>query len=132
MARHTATPFAKAFTDRIHLGLDLRGGVHLILKVKVGEAVATETDNTVGRIQQDLKTANLGFTQVYKPDPTKPELVKVEGVTPANASAVRSALDNKYSNEYDIAGSGTDGILHADDEAIDRVGAGREDGSAGD
>jgi preprotein translocase subunit SecD len=108
---HTPTSLAKAFTDRIHLGLDLQGGVHLILKVKVGEAVATETDNTVGRIQQDLKTANLGFTQVYKPDPTKPELVKVEGVTPANASAVRSALDNKYSNEYDIAGSGTDGIF---------------------
>jgi preprotein translocase subunit SecD len=106
---HTPTPLAKALTDRIHLGLDLRGGVHLILKVNVLEAVSTETDNTVGQIQQDLKTANLTFTQVYKPDPTKPELVKVEGVSPASASAVRSTLDNKYSNEYDLAGSGTDG-----------------------
>jgi preprotein translocase subunit SecD len=108
---HPATPLAKALTDRIHLGLDLRGGVHLILKVNVLEAVSTETDNTVGRIQQDLKTANLTFTQVYKPDPTKPEVVKVEGVTPANASTVRSTLDNKYSNEYDISGSGTDGTF---------------------
>ncbi len=105
----TPKPLAQAIQDRIHLGLDLRGGVHLILKVKVEEAVGTETDNTVGRIQQDLKTANLGFTQVYKPDPTKPEVVKVEGVSPANATAVRSTLDNKYSNEYDVAGSGTDG-----------------------
>lgn len=106
---HTATPLAKAFADRIHLGLDLRGGVHLILQVKVAEAVSTETDNTVGRVQQDLKTANLGFTQVYKPDPTKAEVVKVEGVSPANANAVRSTLDNKYSNEYDVTGGGTDG-----------------------
>jgi preprotein translocase subunit SecD len=106
---HTPTPLAKALTDRIHLGLDLRGGVHLILQVKVEEAVGTETDNTVGRIQQDLKAANLTFTQVYKPDPTKPEVVKVEGVSPANATAVRSTLDNKYSNEYDLSGSGTDG-----------------------
>ena len=70
-----------------------------------------DRDNTVGRIQQDLKTANLTFTQVYKPDPTKPEVVKVEGVSPANASSARSTLDNKYSNEYDIAGSATDGSL---------------------
>jgi preprotein translocase subunit SecD len=108
---HPATPLAKALTERIHLGLDLRGGVHLILKVNVLEAVSTETDNTVGRIQQDLKTANLSFTQVYKPDPTKPELVKVEGVSAANASTVRSTLDNRYSNEYDLAGSGTDGTF---------------------
>ena len=88
----TGKALLDAMGKRIHLGLDLRGGVHLILKVNGQEAVATETDNTVGSVQQDLKTANLGFTQVYKPDPTKPEVVKVEGVSPANASAVRTAL----------------------------------------
>ncbi len=56
-------------TKRIHLGLDLRGGAHLILQVVVAEAVNAETDNTVGRVQQDLKAANLSFSQVYKPDP---------------------------------------------------------------
>jgi preprotein translocase subunit SecD len=59
----------RAITKRIHLGLDLRGGAHLILQVVVSEAVSAETDNAVGRVQQDLKTANLTFTQVYKPDP---------------------------------------------------------------
>ena len=58
-------------TKRIHLGLDLRGGAHLILQVVVSEAVSAETDNTVARIQQDLKTANLTFSQVYKPDPSQ-------------------------------------------------------------
>ena len=61
-----------ALSSRIHLGLDLRGGAHLILQVVVSEAVSAETDNTVGRIQQDLKAANLTFSQVYKPDPAKP------------------------------------------------------------
>ena len=56
----TGKALLDAMGKRIHLGLDLRGGVHLILKVKVEEAVATETDNTVGSVQQDLKTANLG------------------------------------------------------------------------
>jgi preprotein translocase subunit SecD len=104
----------EAMSSRIHLGLDLRGGAHLILQVVVKEAVNGETDNVAARIQQDLKTANLTFSQVYKPDPLrpdgtgKPEVLRVEGITPANTSAVRSLLDTKYSNEYDLTGGGSD------------------------
>jgi preprotein translocase subunit SecD len=101
----------EALSSRIHLGLDLRGGVHLILQVVVSEAVGEETDNTVAQIQQDLRKANLTFSQVDKPDPTKPELIRVEGITPGGSSAVRSLLDAKYSNEYDLSGSGTDNAL---------------------
>ena len=75
-----------AMSKRIHLGLDLRGGVHLILQVMVAEAVSADTDNTVGRVQQDLKAANLTFSQVYKPDPSKPEIIRVEGVRRARAA----------------------------------------------
>src|ERR1035441_8452292 len=98
--------FTEAIGNRIHLGLDLRGGAHLILQVVVSEAVSAETDNTVGRIQQDLKAANLSFTQVYKPDPTKPTVIRVEGTSQASASTVRSTLDTKYSTEYDLTGGG--------------------------
>jgi len=98
----------KALTDsltkRIHLGLDLRGGVHLILQVVVSEAVNAETDNTVARIQQDLQTAKLTYSQVYKPDPARPDVIKVEGTDPTKSSAVRSTLDAKYSTEYDVSG----------------------------
>jgi preprotein translocase subunit SecD len=96
-------------TRHIHLGLDLQGGVHLILQVQVKEAVNTETDNTLARIEQDLKAAKVSFSQVTKPDPNKPELIRIEGVSPTQSSAAREVLDNKYSNEYDIAGSGADG-----------------------
>jgi preprotein translocase subunit SecD len=78
------------------------------LQVVVSEAVNAETDNVVTQIQQDLKTANLTYSQVYKPDPAKPETIRVEGATPANASAVRSLLDTKFSSEYDLAGGGSD------------------------
>ncbi len=110
----------KALTDsitkRIHLGLDLRGGAHLILQVVVAEAVSAETDNTVARLQVDLKAANLSFTQVYKPypitrpdDPTaKPEVIRVEGTTQAQSATVRTTLEDKYSNEYDVTGGGAD------------------------
>jgi preprotein translocase subunit SecD len=104
----TGKALTESLTKRIHLGLDLRGGAHLILQVVVSEAVNAETDNVVGRIQQDLKKANLSFTQVYKPDPTKPQLIRVDGTAAAKATTVRSTLDAKYSNEYDLSGGGAD------------------------
>ncbi len=101
----------EGMTNRIHLGLDLRGGVHLILQVVVAEAVSDETDSAVGRIQQDLKAAHVTFSQVYKPDPLKqdgsgkPELIRIEGTSADQAGAIRTLLDSKYSTEYDVNGS---------------------------
>ena len=93
----------EALTNRIHLGLDLRGGAHLILQVEVKEAVSAETDNTVASLQQDLKKANIPFGRIYKPDPNRPTVVTIEGVAPASAGTVRSTLDSKYDNEYDVS-----------------------------
>ncbi len=100
----------ESMTKRIHLGLDLRGGAHLILQVVVSEAVSAETDNLVGRIQQTLKAANIPFSQVIKPDPKQPQIVRVDGVAAAKAGDARSLLDSKFSNEYDLAGGSDTGF----------------------
>jgi preprotein translocase subunit SecD len=101
-------PLLSQLTEHIHLGLDLQGGVHLIYQVQVKEAVNGETDNTVARLEQDLKTAKVAFSQVVKPDPNRPEAIRIEGVNPTQSSAARSLLDSKYSGEYDIASGGSD------------------------
>ena len=95
----------KAISNRIHLGLDLQGGAHLILQVQVSDAINDETDNAMQDIQQTMKKANLSFSQVYKPDPKKPDVIRIEGTSPAQSDAVSSLLQgNKYSNEYDLSG----------------------------
>jgi preprotein translocase subunit SecD len=100
-------PLLSELTQHIHRGLDLQGGVHLILQVQVKEAVNTETDNSVARVEQDLKTAKLTVSQVSKPDPAAhPEKIQIEGINPTQSTAVQSLLDSKYSNEYDISGGG--------------------------
>ncbi|MGA2907240.1 MAG: protein translocase subunit SecD [Terracidiphilus sp.] len=99
-----------AISSRIHMGLDLQGGAHLILQVQVSEAVNAETDNTVQEIQQDLKKANLTFSQVFKPDPNKPDAIRIEGTNQAQSDAVDTLLSgNKYASEYDVSG-GSDNI----------------------
>ena len=93
-----------SITKRIHLGLDLQGGAHIILQVQVQEAVSAETDDTAGQIQQALKAGNIAFSQIIKPNPKQPEVITVEGTPAARNSDVQSLLDSKFSNEYDVAG----------------------------
>jgi preprotein translocase subunit SecD len=91
-----------ALTDRIHLGLDLKGGIHLVLQVMVQEAVSAETDNAVARVQADLQQG--GFpAHVFKPDPKKPELIQIQGTPADKAGDVRSLLDSRYSAQYTVA-----------------------------
>ena len=55
--------------DRIHLGLDLKGGTHLILQVQVNDAVNGDSDRAVERLKEDLRTHKINYTDISKPDP---------------------------------------------------------------
>ena len=52
--------------QNIHLGLDLRGGTHLILQVQVNDAVNAETDQTIERLKDALKKKNITFGDILK------------------------------------------------------------------
>ena len=101
----------QAITQRIHLGLDLRGGAHLILQVVVKDAVNAETDNTVARIEQAMNDNRLTFSQVLKPDPNTPQMIRVAGVDPTQSSKVSSELSDRFGTEYDIASNSNDHSL---------------------
>lgn len=65
------TSFAKArenFTDRIRLGLDLKGGTHLILQVQTREAIKQFTDQTLDRLRKELNDNGVRFEDIREPD----------------------------------------------------------------
>jgi preprotein translocase subunit SecD len=62
----------EAMTKRIHLGLDLRGGAHLILQVVVLEAVKRRNRQHRGAHPAGSEDGQPELSQVYKPDPAKP------------------------------------------------------------
>ncbi len=90
-----------ALTQKIHLGLDLRGGTHLVLQVQVQEAVSAATDNDAARIQTDLQSNNAAATSVV-PDPQHPDTIQIAGTPPDRAGDIRTLLNNKYSTQYDV------------------------------
>ena len=92
-----------ALTNRIHLGLDLRGGTHLILQVMVPEAVGATADNDVTRLQSDLHDVNATGAVPTRPDAARPDVVKVLNVPADKDGAVRSMLEDHYGQQYDIS-----------------------------
>jgi preprotein translocase subunit SecD len=93
----------QSVSKRIHLGLDLQGGAHLILQVQVQDAINDDTNNTVQEIEQAMRKANLTFSQVMKPDPKRPEVIRISGTSPVQSNSVSTLLNGTaYSNEYDV------------------------------
>ena len=63
--------------EKVRLGLDLKGGVHLVLRVKTDDALRLETETTVERLRETLTTAGV---MVAKLEPATPTTFVVEGV----------------------------------------------------
>ncbi|HVT98805.1 MAG TPA: protein translocase subunit SecD [Acidobacteriaceae bacterium] len=93
----------QAILQNIHLGLDLKGGMHLILQVKVDEAISASTDSDVAGIESDLQKNGIAGATVSKPDANRADFIQVANVPAAHNNDVRSILESSYSNRFDIA-----------------------------
>ena len=96
------------FRNGIHLGLDLKGGTHLILQVQVNDAVNINSDNALEIVKDGLSKAKINYTDITKPDPTgHPEQVVIKGVPLDATSQLRDLVTTKLP-EYDAAVRGND------------------------
>src|ERR1035437_2964742 len=103
---HGVTPSAleQALSDHIKLGLDLKGGTHLVLKVHVDEAVGSTTDRDVQRIEDDLEKAGITGQAVHKLDPVAhPEQITISGIPAEKASDARAIFDGNDYSGYDLS-----------------------------
>ena len=92
-----------AMQERIHLGLDLKGGTHLILQVQVNDAVNAESERAVERLKEDLKSRNVQYGEISKPNPQQnPELIVLKGVPPESSNELRSLVADRLP-DYELA-----------------------------
>jgi preprotein translocase subunit SecD len=97
-----------ALTDHIHLGLDLKGGTHLILQVQVNEAVSIDAQNAIEVLKEQLRSHKIDYTDISQPDPTNnPDHLVLKGVPPAARSDLRSIVLERLS-DYDITPGASD------------------------
>jgi len=86
----------QALLERIHLGLDLKGGTHLILEVQVNDAVNSTTDHAVELLKDEFQKAGIAFADISKPDPkNQPERVVIKGAALDAASKIRGIVSDR-------------------------------------
>src|ERR1700722_4179822 len=86
----SATQLKANLADRIHLGLDLKGGSHLVLQVQVEEAIAQRSNQAVDQLSKQLHDKNINFSEIRQVDDTH---ILVRGVDPATSADFRDIVN---------------------------------------
>jgi preprotein translocase subunit SecD len=92
------TSFAQVkenLSDRIKLGLDLKGGSHLVLQVQVDEAIGQRCDQAVDQITKQLREKNVNVGDIRRLDDTH---IQVDNVDPATSGTFRDIVTNQFSD----------------------------------
>jgi preprotein translocase subunit SecD len=87
----------------LKLGLDLKGGVHLVLRVKTDTALAAETRTEVERLREALTTAGIQGVNIVEASPVS---FRVEGVPQGQDAAFRQAAAAVETNFDRSSGTG--------------------------
>jgi preprotein translocase subunit SecD len=75
--------------QKVRLGLDLKGGVHLVLRVQTDDALRLETQTTAARLGEQLKAAKVNIAGTNVTSATE---FTASGVPPDQDAAFRAAL----------------------------------------
>jgi preprotein translocase subunit SecD len=87
--------------NRIHLGLDLKGGTNLVLQVQVEDAVNITAGETLERIKDELKAKNIAYADI-QPDDDKsqnPPLhrILIKGIPQDRSGDLQSVVAGQFS-----------------------------------
>src|SRR5438093_3862669 len=83
--------------NQLKLGLDLKGGVHLVLRVNTDDALKLTSTTTSEQLRESLRSGNIPVTNIVLEAPTR---FRVEGVPPDRDSQFRQAADEITATNY--------------------------------
>jgi preprotein translocase subunit SecD len=79
--------------EKIKLGLDLRGGTHLVLEVQTDEAMVVQTDQVVAQLKSTLTESSIKFDKVIRSGLSKIEII---GTSFEDERKIKDILDDDY------------------------------------
>lgn len=85
--------------SRINLGLDLQGGIHLVVQVITDDALKQELDQDALAISRELKSEDIAFDLCRRGNG---HFIDVNGVDSAGESEARDFLEDIYGGNYEI------------------------------
>jgi len=92
--------------SRIRLGLDLKGGTHMVLQVHVEDAVNITADDALERLKDELKAKNIPFSDVQKADDVQAQppkhRIQIKGVAQERSSDLQTLASEQFS-DWDLS-----------------------------
>ncbi|MGC8746627.1 MAG: protein translocase subunit SecD [Candidatus Saccharicenans sp.] len=88
--------------NKIKLGLDLKGGTHLLLQVMTDDAINAETDQQIARFEDVFKKNNITYTKAAKENPGR---FYFEGTNADQEGKIRDLID-QYTRDWDYSFTG--------------------------
>jgi len=79
--------------DKIHLGLDLQGGMHLVLEVEAAKAVENRAENLAEDLKETLRDEKIPFRKVER---TSSRQVKVELAGADRREELRKLVEDEF------------------------------------
>lgn len=80
-------------TEKIHLGLDLQGGMHLVLEVQTQKAVESRIERTVEELRLAMKKAGIRYAEINR---IRDIQILVRILNQENTDAFDSLLDKEF------------------------------------
>ena len=79
-------------SEKVRLGLDLKGGVHMVLRVQTVDALRIETETSMERVREVLEVRNITVGTIAVDTPTR---FRIEGVLPTEDAEFRAITDEQ-------------------------------------
>ncbi len=102
------TALVYLFLNQITLGLDLQGGMHLVLEVDTEKAVQSTVDRNIEELREQLRQERIRYVGL---DRIEGNRISVK-VSPDNADAFMDVLDNEFPDLRILSRSDESGVLH--------------------
>jgi preprotein translocase subunit SecD len=89
-------------SKQLKLGLDLKGGVHLVMRVHTGDALRQHTTTTSEQLRESLRTAGVNVSSIAL---TSEKSFRVEGVAQDRDAEFRRIAEEQTAAHYDRSSS---------------------------
>ena len=97
----SAADLKKNIGNNIRLGLDLKGGTHLVMQVQVQDAVKADAEQTAERLKEDLKKLNVTWAgtdvnEVGRVEDAGKIALTIKGIPITQTSAFRNVRQIRW------------------------------------
>jgi preprotein translocase subunit SecD len=108
-------------SKKVTLGLDLQGGMHLVMQVKTDDAVRAEAGNDMDNLVSALKEMGMTGVASSRVGDSSADLTRfnLTGVPAARVSEARSKVSDYFGSRWTMTANG-DGFLMAMDDGAKR------------